>query len=91
VAIVWEDPTVQVRLCALVYAMPSTLNESPAGVVPTVTCTVARTVNTVEPETDPKVALMTLVPCPAPVASPPAVIVAVAVVAEAQVTEAARF
>jgi hypothetical protein len=51
----------------------------------------AVTVSTVDPETDPDVALMELVPTPTAVASPPAAIVAVAVVPEAQVTEAVRF
>ena len=49
------------------------------------------TVSTVDPDTDPEVALITLDPTPAPVARPPEVIVAVDVVAEAQVTEAVRF
>jgi hypothetical protein len=51
----------------------------------------AVTVSTVDPTTDPEVAVMVLVPTPTPVAKPPAVIVAAPVVAEAQVTEAVRF
>jgi hypothetical protein len=51
----------------------------------------AVTVSTAEPETEPEVALITLVPCPVPVARPTAVIVAAAGVAEAQITEAVKF
>ena len=55
-------------------------------------CSVAAvTVNTVEPLTAPEVALIVLVPTPAPVARPPLVIVAVEVVADAHVTDAVRF
>jgi hypothetical protein len=72
--------------------VPSTVNLSPAGAVPTITCIApAVTVSTVEPETDPDVALMTLVPTPAPVARPPEVMVAVEIVADAHVTDAVRF
>ena len=46
------------------------------------------TVIRVEPATEPKVALIVLVPTPPPVARPPAVMVAVEVVAEAHVTRA---
>ena len=50
-------------------------------------CNVAAvTVRVVEPETPPRVALMLLVPAPAPVARPPVVMVALAVVADAHVT-----
>ena len=59
-----------------------------AGVT-AIDCNVAAvTVKTVEPLTAPRVALMLLVPTPAPVPRPPAVIVAVAGVAEDHVTEA---
>ena len=51
----------------------------------------AVTVSAVEPTTDPDVALMVLVPTATAVAIPPAAMVAVAVVPEAQVTEAVRF
>ena len=55
-------------------------------------CRVAAvTVSTVEPEIAPEVALMLLVPVPTAVASPPAVIVAVVVVADVQVTEPVMF
>ena len=54
-------------------------------------CRVAEvTVSTVEPLTSPSVALMLLVPAATPVARPLALIVAVAVVPEAQVTAAVR-
>jgi hypothetical protein len=49
------------------------------------------TVSKVEPTIDPDVAVMVLVPTATAVANPPAVMVAVAVVPEAQVTEAVRF
>ena len=49
------------------------------------------TVNTVEPLMAPSVALIVLVPVPAPVAKPPVVIVATDVVAEAHVTCDVRF
>src|SRR5580658_3541776 len=65
--------------------------EGLAGVTAIETSVGAVTVNTVEPEIDPEVALIELVPTPAPVARPPAAIVAVEVVAEAHVTEAVRF
>jgi hypothetical protein len=62
-----------------------------AGVT-AIDCSVAAvTVNTVEPLTPVKVALMGLVPTPTPVARPPAVIVATEGVADAQVTEPVRF
>jgi hypothetical protein len=55
-------------------------------------CRVAAvTVRRVEPLIAPDVAVMVLVPAAAAVANPPAVMVAVAVVPEAQVTEAVRF
>ena len=54
-------------------------------------CRVAEvTVSTVEPLTDPSVALIVLVPAATLVARPPTLIVAVAVVPEAQVTAAVR-
>jgi len=60
--------------------------------VTAIDCRVAAvTVSTVEPATDPEVALIVLVPIATAVSSPPAVIVAVAVVPEAQVTEEVRF
>lgn len=49
------------------------------------------TVSTVEPDLPLNVALMLLVPTPAPVAKPPEVIVATDVVADAHVTCAVRF
>src|ERR1700722_16780689 len=49
------------------------------------------TVSTVEPLTVPRVALIELVPTPAPVAKPPAVIVATEGVADAHVTEPVKF
>src|SRR5581483_6990544 len=51
----------------------------------------AVTVSTVEPLTEPNVALIVLVPTPAPVARPPAAIVATDVVADAHVTWLVRF
>jgi hypothetical protein len=62
-----------------------------AGVTAIVTRVAEPTVSTVDPDTDPEVALITLVPTPAPVARPPEVMVAVDVVAEAHVTDAVRF
>ena len=50
----------------------------------------ALTVKVVLPTIEPLAALMLLVPAATPVARPPALIVAVAVVAEAQVTEPVR-
>jgi hypothetical protein len=41
VAMLCVEPTVQVSVCALLYCVPSTLNDRPAGLVPTVTWTVA--------------------------------------------------
>ena len=62
-----------------------------AGVT-AIDCNVAAvTVNNVEPTTDPNVALMVLVPIAAAVAKPPLAMVAVAVVPDAQVTEAVTF
>ena len=49
------------------------------------------TVSVVLPEIAPNVALMVLVPAPAPVARPPAVIVATEVVADVHVTWAVKF
>jgi hypothetical protein len=46
----------------------------------------AVTVSTVDPTTDPEVALMVLVPIPAPVAKPAALMVATPGVADAHVT-----
>jgi len=55
-------------------------------------CSVAAvTVRTVEPTIDPEVALIVLVPTATAVATPPAVIVAVAVVPDAHVTWPVRF
>jgi len=57
------------------------------GGVNAIDCRVAAvTVNTVEPTTDPEVALIVLVPVPAPVAKPPAVMVATPGVADAHIT-----
>src|SRR5216684_4026373 len=62
------------------------------GGVTEIDCKVAAvTVSSVEPEIPPNVALIELVPTATAVASPPAVMVAVAGVAEAQVTWAVRF
>jgi hypothetical protein len=62
-----------------------------AGVT-AIDCSVAAvTVSTVDPLTEPDVALMVLVPTPAPVANPVLVIVAVAVVPDDQVTDVVRF
>jgi hypothetical protein len=62
-----------------------------AGVT-AIDCRVAAvTVRTVDPTIAPEVALIVLVPTPAPVARPPVVMVAVVVVAEAHVTDAVRF
>jgi hypothetical protein len=62
-----------------------------AGVT-AIDCSVAAvTVSKVEPTTDPDVALMLLVPTPAPVAKPPVVIVAVPGVPKAHVTEFVKF
>ena len=55
-------------------------------------CSVAAvTVSNVEPTTAPEVALIVLLPAATAVAKPPAPMVAVAMVPEAQVTEAVRF
>jgi len=55
-------------------------------------CSVAAvTVSTVDPETDPSVAEMVLVPMATAVASPPVEMVAVVVVSEAQVTWLVKF
>ena len=62
-----------------------------AGVTEIDCSTGAVTVNIVEPETAPTVALMLLVPAATPLASPPAVMVAVAGVPEVQVTDAVMF
>jgi hypothetical protein len=62
-----------------------------AGVT-AIDCSVAAvTVSIAEPTTDPEVALIVLLPVPAPVAKPPAVIVATPGVADAHVTEDVRF
>jgi hypothetical protein len=61
------------------------------GVTAIETSVAAVTVSTVEPTTDPDVALIVLVPAPTAVASPPAPIVAVPVVPEAHVTALVRF
>ena len=62
-----------------------------AGVT-AIDCSVAAvTVRTVEPLMAPEVAVIVLVPTPAPVAKPPVVIVAVEVVPEAHVTDVVRF
>jgi hypothetical protein len=62
-----------------------------AGVT-AIDCSVADvTVSTVEPTTEPEVALIVLLPAATAVANPPALIVAVAVVPEAHVAEAVRF
>jgi hypothetical protein len=62
-----------------------------AGVT-AIDCSVAPvTVSKVEPTTDPDVALMVLVPTATAVANPPLLIVAVAVVPEAQVTDDVKF
>ena len=47
VAMVWLEPSVQVRDCEAVYVVPSTEKDSPDGVVPTVTLTVAAVTVTV--------------------------------------------
>ena len=62
-----------------------------AGVTAIDTNVAAPTVNTVEPLTAPSDAPIVLVPTATAVASPPAVIVAVAVVPELQVTDPVRF
>ena len=51
----------------------------------------AVTANSVEPTIAPDVALIVLVPTPAPVAKPPAVMVAVGVVPDDHVTEVVKF
>src|SRR5580698_2783626 len=92
--------TVLVRFCVVPSLnVPVAVNCSVAPLVidglagvTAIDCSVAAvTVNTVDPLTVFKVALMVLVPTPTPVAKPPAVIVAVAVVPEAHVTEVVRF
>jgi len=40
VASVWFVPVVHVSVCVLVYVVPSTVNDSPGGLLPTVTGTV---------------------------------------------------
>jgi hypothetical protein len=61
-----------------------------AGVT-AIDCSVAPpTMSTVDPTTEPSVALMELVPVPTPVARPAVVIVATEVVAELQFTEPVR-
>jgi len=60
--------------------------------VTAIDCSVAAvTVSTVEPTTDPEVALIVVVPIATAVASPPVLIVAVPVVPEAHVTMVVRF
>jgi hypothetical protein len=49
------------------------------------------TVSTVEPKTDPEVALIELVPTASAVANPPVLMVAVDVVPDAHVTDDVRF
>src|SRR5579871_4497097 len=62
-----------------------------AGVT-VIDCKVAAvTVNVVDPLTPPELALIVLVPMPAPVANPPAAIVATDTVADVHVTEPVRF
>jgi hypothetical protein len=62
-----------------------------AGVT-AIDCSVgAVTVSTVDPTTDPDVALIELVPIATPVAKPLPVIVSTPDVADAQVTEAVKF
>ena len=89
-----------VRFCVLLsVSVPVAVNccVSPlatdgfAGVTAIDTSVAGVTVNKVEPTTDPEVALMVLVPIPTDVARPPAMIVAVPVVPEVQVTELVRF
>ena len=62
-----------------------------AGVTAIETNAAGPTVRVVLTLTAPKVALICEVPCPAPVARPPALIVAAAVLDEAQATELLRF
>jgi len=62
-----------------------------AGVTEIETSVAAVTVSTAEPATDPDIALIVLVPVPTAVATPPAVIAAVPVVPDVQVTEEVRF
>ena len=92
--------TEAVRFCVLLSLyVPVAVNccvwplaiEGLAGVTAIETRVAEPTVSTVDPDTDPEVALITLVPTPAPVARPPAVMVAVEMVADAQLTEAVRF
>jgi hypothetical protein len=92
--------TLLVRFCVLLsLKVPVAVNccvrplaiEALAGVT-AIDCSVAAvTVSTVEPEIAPDVALMVDVPAEAPVAKPPAVIVATAGVAELHVTLPVRF
>src|ERR1019366_2589416 len=92
--------TEAVRFCVLLSLyVPVAVNccvaplaiEGFAGVT-AIDCSVAGvTVNTVEPLIAPEVALIVLVPTATPLARPPAVMVAVVVVPDAQVTEAVRF
>ena len=75
-----------------VYAcVPFTDTDPLAGVTARETNCGAVIVSTVEPLTEPRVALMVVLPTLAPVARPPLVMVAAAVLLELHVTEAVRF
>ena len=71
--------------------VPLTASDELAGVTAIETSVGAVTVRTVEPLIDPDVALIVDVPMATPVARPELLIVAVAVVSEAQVTELVMF
>jgi hypothetical protein len=101
VAVVPDDQVTDVvRFCVLLSLnVPVAVNccvapfaiDGFAGVT-AIDCSVAAvTVSTVDPLTEPDVALMVLVPTPAPVAKPVLVMVATEVVAEPHVTDVVRF
>jgi hypothetical protein len=86
----WMLPSLYVPVAENCSVDPATI-EGFAGVT-AIDCSVAAvTVSTVEPEIDDDVAVMVEVPTPAPVASPDALIVAVAVVPELHVTVPVKF
>ena len=82
-------PSLYIPVAVYCWVVPLAM-EALIGVTEMDTST-AVTVRLVEPVTAPDTAWMEVVPTPMPVASPPLVIVAAAVLVELQVTEAVRF
>jgi hypothetical protein len=81
-----ENVPVAVNCSVALFAI-----EGFAGVTAIDTSVAAVTVSSVVPLTAPEVASMLLIPVPTPVANPPAVIVAMLVVCELQVTDPVKF